>query len=61
VIVETPAHASTVGEVRGDTPELRDVWQIESGAFDDLVTAGADTPWRWVEIGSSWATPTPRG
>jgi DNA-3-methyladenine glycosylase len=24
------------------------------------VTAGADTPWRWVETGSSWATPTPR-
>jgi long-chain acyl-CoA synthetase len=48
VIVETPAHASTVGEVRGDTPELRDVWQIESGAFDDLVTAGADTPERAV-------------
>jgi DNA-3-methyladenine glycosylase len=25
------------------------------------VTAGADTPWRWVETGSSWATPSPRG
>jgi long-chain acyl-CoA synthetase len=43
VIVETPAHASTVGEVRTETPDLRDVWQIESGAFDDLVSAGADT------------------
>ncbi|MFL6099688.1 MAG: AMP-dependent synthetase/ligase [Actinomycetales bacterium] len=48
VIVETPAHASTVGEVRSDTPDLRDVWQIESGAFEDLVTAGADSPERAV-------------
>jgi long-chain acyl-CoA synthetase len=44
VVVETPAHASTVGEVRADLPELRDVWQIESGALEDLVTAGTDTP-----------------
>ncbi len=43
VIVETPAHAGTVGEVRADLPDLRDVWQIESGALDDLVSAGADT------------------
>ncbi len=43
VIVETPAHAGTVGEVRADVPDLRDVWQIESGALDDLVSAGADT------------------
>jgi long-chain acyl-CoA synthetase len=43
VIVETPAHANTVGEVRADVPDLRDVWQIESGALDDLVSAGADT------------------
>ena len=43
VIVETPAHAGIVGEVRSDLPDLRDVWQIESGALDDLVTAGADT------------------
>jgi long-chain acyl-CoA synthetase len=43
VIVETPAHASTVGEVRADLADLRDVWQIEAGAFDDLVSAGSDT------------------
>jgi long-chain acyl-CoA synthetase len=43
VIVETPAHAGTVGEVRTDLPDLRDVWQIESGALEDLVSAGADT------------------
>jgi DNA-3-methyladenine glycosylase len=24
------------------------------------VTGGADTAWRWVETGSSWATPSPR-
>jgi len=24
------------------------------------VTAGADTAWRWVETGSTWATPSPR-
>ncbi len=43
VVVETPAHANTVGEVRADLHDLRDVWQIESGALDDLVSAGADT------------------
>jgi long-chain acyl-CoA synthetase len=43
VVVETPAHAGTVGEVRADLPDLRDVWQIESGALEDLVSAGADT------------------
>jgi long-chain acyl-CoA synthetase len=43
VIVETAAHAGIVGEVRSDLPDLRDVWQIESGSLDDLVTAGVDT------------------
>src|SRR5450432_2346521 len=43
VIVESAAHAGLVGEVHSDLPDLRDVWQIESGSLDDLVTAGADT------------------
>ena len=43
VIVETPTHARTLAEVRDDLPGLRDVWQIDAGGLDDLVTAGADT------------------
>jgi long-chain acyl-CoA synthetase len=48
VIVESASHAGTVGEVRADLGELRDVWQIEAGSLDDLVSAGADTPERDV-------------
>ncbi|MEP6629606.1 MAG: AMP-dependent synthetase/ligase, partial [Lapillicoccus sp.] len=42
IVVEAPAHASAVSSVRGRVPGLRDVWQIEAGALDELVRAGAD-------------------
>ena len=42
VVVETAAHASAVTAVRDRLPALRDVWQIEAGALDELVRAGAD-------------------
>ncbi len=42
VVVETPAHARTVASVRGQTPALVDVWQIDSAGLDDLVAAGAE-------------------
>jgi long-chain acyl-CoA synthetase len=40
VIVETTAHRDTVDEVRDRTPDLRDVWQIDGGGLDKLVSAG---------------------
>ncbi|WP_033667246.1 AMP-dependent synthetase/ligase [Salinispora fenicalii] len=39
-LVETDAHAALVAGVRDRLPELTNVWQIDSGAIDELVTAG---------------------
>jgi long-chain acyl-CoA synthetase len=41
-VVETALHAGAVSAVRDRLPGLRDVWQIESGALDELNRAGAD-------------------
>jgi long-chain acyl-CoA synthetase len=41
VVVETPAHAATVAEVRDRLPAVREVLTIEDGAIDALVAAGA--------------------
>ncbi len=41
LVIETAAHAATVDEVRGRTPLLRHVWQIEDGAVGHLRDAGA--------------------
>jgi long-chain acyl-CoA synthetase len=42
VVVETATHAGAVAAVRDRLTALRDVWQIESGALDELNRAGAD-------------------
>jgi long-chain acyl-CoA synthetase len=42
VILETPAHATTLAEVRDRLPGLRDVWQIDSGGLDELASAGGE-------------------
>jgi long-chain acyl-CoA synthetase len=42
--VETGGHAKTVAQARVTLPELRDVWVIDSGGIDDLVTAGHSLP-----------------
>ncbi|MGA4730045.1 AMP-dependent synthetase/ligase [Micromonospora taraxaci] len=42
VVVETEAHANLVAGVRHRLPELNHVWQIDSGAVDELVTTGAE-------------------
>ena len=42
VVVETAAHAGAVSSARDRPAALRDVWQIESGALDELNRAGAD-------------------
>ncbi|WP_431906905.1 AMP-dependent synthetase/ligase [Micromonospora carbonacea] len=40
-VVETTAHATLVEGVRDRLPELAHLWQIELGAVDELVAAGA--------------------
>jgi len=42
VAVETATHAGAVAAVRDRLPALRELWQIESGALDELNRAGAD-------------------
>jgi long-chain acyl-CoA synthetase len=40
-LVETPAHQDTVAQVRDQVPALREVWQIDAGAVEERVAAGA--------------------
>jgi len=42
IVLETPAHAKTLAEVRRDLPELRDVWQIDVGGLDELKAAAGE-------------------
>ena len=42
LILETPTHAATLAEVRGDLTDLRDVWQIEAGGLEELMAAGGE-------------------
>ncbi|UQX87239.1 long-chain fatty acid--CoA ligase [Jatrophihabitans telluris] len=42
VVVENEAHAAIVAEVREQTPDLQHVWQIDSGAVQSLIGAGAE-------------------
>ena len=39
-VVETPEHASMVGEVKGALAGLDNVWTIDGGAVDELTAAG---------------------
>jgi len=41
IVLETPAHAANVDEVRDQLPQLKHVWQIEGGGLDDLAQTGA--------------------
>ncbi|HEY7717685.1 MAG TPA: AMP-dependent synthetase/ligase [Pedococcus sp.] len=40
IVLETPAHAAVLEEVRGDVPGLKHVWQIDAGDLDALATSG---------------------
>ncbi|MEU6894535.1 AMP-dependent synthetase/ligase [Streptomyces sp. NPDC046557] len=42
VIAESPGHSATVAALRDRLPELREVWEIEQGAFETLKAAGAE-------------------
>jgi long-chain acyl-CoA synthetase len=41
-VVEREAHAAVVEAARAEAPALQEVWQIESGAVDQLTALGAD-------------------
>jgi long-chain acyl-CoA synthetase len=41
LVIETPAHAAILAEVRAQLPELEHVWQIEDGAVGSLTESGA--------------------
>ena len=41
ILLETPAHAATLDEVRDQLAGLKQVWQIDAGALDELKAAGA--------------------
>ncbi|NNM45247.1 AMP-binding protein [Knoellia koreensis] len=40
IMLETPAHEATLGEVRDQLPGLKQVWQIDAGAIDELKASG---------------------
>jgi long-chain acyl-CoA synthetase len=42
VVVETTAHAATVGSVHADLSALRGVWTIDQGGLEELAAGGAD-------------------
>jgi len=48
VVVETPAHADAVRQVRDDLPDLEDLLVISTGAVDELREAAAPVPARDV-------------
>jgi len=50
IVLETPAHAKTLSGVRGDLPELRDVWQIDVGGLDELKEAAGEVTDEDLEV-----------
>jgi long-chain acyl-CoA synthetase len=40
MIAESEQHRAVAAEVRDQTPELRDIWQITAGELDEVVAAG---------------------
>ncbi|WP_327236980.1 AMP-binding protein [Streptomyces sp. NBC_01317] len=54
-IVESDGHAETVASVRDALPELRDVWQIDKGGVEALVTSGAEVDDATVDARASSA------
>jgi long-chain acyl-CoA synthetase len=41
IVLETPGHAATLDEVRGQLPDVRHVWQIDGGGLETLAADGA--------------------
>lgn len=42
IVVEDASHAATVARIRDSAEQLKDVWQIDTGALDELTSAGAE-------------------
>ncbi|MGB3184896.1 MAG: long-chain fatty acid--CoA ligase [Ornithinimicrobium sp.] len=42
ILVESADHASTVATIRGSVQHLKDIWQIDAGAVDELIAAGSE-------------------
>ena len=49
-VVESTGHATLIAGVRDRLPELRQVWQIELGAVDELVAAGESVDPTEIEV-----------
>ena len=49
-VVESTGHATLIAGVRDRLPELREVWQIELGAVDELVAAGESVDPTEIEV-----------
>src|SRR5690606_1703940 len=49
IVLENPGHLAVLTRCRDEVPDLRDVWQIEAGALDELVTAGAEVADEQIE------------
>lgn len=54
-LVESDAHAESVSSVRDRLPGLRNVWQIDKGAVDELTTAGIQVSEETVDLRSASA------
>lgn len=42
VLVEAAHHSQLIAGIRDEVPALRDVWEIDAGGLDELVTVGVD-------------------
>ena len=49
IITETPEHASRLDEVRDGLPQLEFVWNLQSGALDELISSGVEVPAEEIE------------
>jgi long-chain acyl-CoA synthetase len=55
VIVESDGHVESVAAMRDRLPELRNVWQIDRGAVDELTASGAEVSDETVDLRSAGA------
>ncbi|MEV0490285.1 AMP-dependent synthetase/ligase [Streptomyces atratus] len=55
VIVENGGHAESVAAMRDRLPELRNVWQIDTGAVEELTASGVEVSDETVDLRSAGA------
>ncbi len=56
-VVETPAHADRVGDVRAATPDLKHLWTLEKGCVDELRKLGSSVTDEELEVRRTAASP----